>query len=266
MGFNVPSRTTAFDAYEMRHVGWPHDFMNKYNPFAILNELRWALDPAHEFPTEALVGLAPGKWYDPHATTVFGPVPRETALEQHATLTSLVSRIPSCRIVIITLGLIEAWFDVGLELYTNSTPALVDEPLERFRFRVLRYDEVMQALAEIHETLTAFGHEDTEIVVTVSPVPLNATFTGEDIVVANTHSKALLRAAAAEWAASFQNVHYFPSFEIVMNSDRATTWRMDGRHVRAEAVAHIMDTFVEAYVERGEAETLSLAASHGSRA
>jgi hypothetical protein len=57
----------------------------------------------------------------------------------------------------------------------------------------------------------------------------------------------LLRAAAGEWSQSNANVHYFPSYEIVMNSARDQAWFMDGRHVRHEMAAHVMRTFADAY-------------------
>jgi GSCFA family protein len=88
-----------------------------------------------------------------------------------------------------------------------------------------------------------------QIVVTVSPVPLMATFSGEDIVVANTYSKLLLRTVAQEWAEAHRNVHYFPSYEIVQNSDRVVTWEEDLRHVKGEVTNHIMELFLRHYLE-----------------
>jgi len=62
-----------------------------------------------------------------------------------------------------------------------------------------------------------------QIVVTVSPVPLMATLSGEDVVVANTYSKSLLRTVVQESAEAHKNVHHFPGYEIVQNSDRVAT-------------------------------------------
>jgi hypothetical protein len=59
----------------------------------------------------------------------------------------------------------------------------------------------------------------------------------------------LLRAAAQEWAAAHQNVHYFPSYDIVQNSGRAITWEEDLRHVQGKVVQHIMRIFLENYLE-----------------
>src|SRR5262245_45905214 len=32
MGYEVESRSTSFEHFEMRRTGWPHDYTNKYNP------------------------------------------------------------------------------------------------------------------------------------------------------------------------------------------------------------------------------------------
>jgi hypothetical protein len=69
-----------------------------------------------------------------------------------------------------------------------------------------------------------------------------------DIVVANAWAKSLLRALAQEWAMAHANVDYFPSYEIVQNSDRAAAWERDLRHVRGTGVQHIMDLFLQKYI------------------
>jgi hypothetical protein len=75
------------------------------------------------------------------------------------------------------------------------------------------------------------------------------TFSTMDIVVANTWAKSLLRAVAQEWAAAHANVDYFPSYEIVQNSDRAAAWEPDLRHVKGAGAQHIMELFLQKYLE-----------------
>ena len=75
------------------------------------------------------------------------------------------------------------------------------------------------------------------------------TFSTMDIVVANTWAKSLLRAVAQEWASAHPNVDYFPSYEIVQNSDRAAVWEEDLRHVRGSGAQHIMELFLRKYIE-----------------
>jgi len=70
-----------------------------------------------------------------------------------------------------------------------------------------------------------------------------------DIVVANTWAKSLLRAVAQEWAAAHANVDYFPSYEIVQNSDRAAVCEPDLRHVRSAGIQHVMELFLQKYFE-----------------
>ena len=252
LGFAVDSYAApgTFGDYETPNPRYPASgFLNKYNPESIYQELQWALDPALHFPPEALQEVQGGMWRDVMAFPAFGERPSDEMLEIHCRMTDVVRRIAKCRVVVVTLGLVEVFYDTETGLYANTTPHLTASP-GRYEFGVLTYPEVMDALARIHGVLSAYGHPDVRIVVTVSPVPLDATFTNEDIVVANTYSKSLLRQAAGEWAQANRNVHYFPSYEIVMNSSHSRAWFMDGRHVRPDMVAHIMQTFADAYAAR----------------
>ena len=251
LGFTVDSLTDArtFEGHQAPHPRYPHEFLNKYNPESIYQELRWALDPASEFPPNAFQELPNGTWRDVMACAVFGDGDFDRTLDLHHRLRDVMRRAANCRIVVITLGLVEVFHDSQTGLFTNTTPHLTASP-GRYEFGVLTYPEVMDALGRIYRVLSEYGHPEVEILVTVSPVPLDATFTGTDIVTANTYSKSLLRSAAGEWAQNNGNVHYFPSYEIVMNSARDRAWFMDGRHVKRDMVAHIMQTFADAYTPR----------------
>jgi hypothetical protein len=248
LGFTVESLTADFDEFEVKGPkNTPIGFMNKYNTESIYNELLWALEPDTEFPAEALVQLDDDLWSDPHTSPALGHAGLDVTLRRHRLMTDVVRRVADCRVVVITLGLVETFVDTLTGLYTNSTPPL-NVQRERFRFRSLSHEQLMDGLERIHRILTEHGHPDLHVLATVSPVPLDATFTGEDVVVANTLSKSLLRAAAGQWAARHENVHYFPSYEIVMNSRREDAWERDGRHVRFELVHHVMSLFAEAHV------------------
>jgi hypothetical protein len=245
LGMDVVSRTDAFEHHAMRATGEPRSFTNKYNTEAIRNELRWALEDDGGFPSEAVVRMPDGTFQDPHGGPDLEFTDEATTLERHRLLTDLTRRIVDCRIVVITLGLNETFFDTRTGLYTNVKPWA--EP-ERFRFRVLPLEAVLEGLEDIHRLLTEHGHPDLQIVVTVSPVPMWATFTGQDVVVANTATKSLLRTAAGTWTRRHANVHYFPGYEIVLNSARSVVWERDGRHVRPPFVRQIMDLFVRTHV------------------
>ena len=237
-------------------------FTNKYNTYSILNELRWALDPNATFPLRSIAQLTETTWYDPHTNPTLNFIGLEETLERRALMQTVTKRIRNCRAVIVTLGLAEVWRDVQTDVFVNCTPLAVAYTLkpsaapslftpepDRYEFHLTNFAENWANLEAIYALLSRYGHPDFHIVVTVSPVPLMNTFSTMDIVVANTWAKSLLRAVAQEWAGAHPNVDYFPSYEIVQNSDRAAVWERDLRHVRSAGVQHIMELFLQKYLE-----------------
>jgi GSCFA family protein len=237
-------------------------FTNKYNTYSILNELRWALDPNATFPLQSIAQLTETTWYDPHTNPTLNFTGLEETLQRRALMQTVTKRIRNCRVVIVTLGLAEAWRDVQTDVFVNCTPLAVaytlkpsaapslftSEP-DRYEFHLTNFAENWANLEAIYALLSRYGHPDFHIVVTVSPVPLMNTFSTMDIVVANTWAKSLLRAVAQEWAGAHPNVDYFPSYEIVQNSDRAAVWEPDLRHVISAGIQHIMELFLQKYLE-----------------
>lgn len=245
---DVLSRTAEFDSFPSMNGELPLGFTNKYNTFSIYNELCWALDPAAEFARDSLVDLGNGIFYDPHTNPALQLTGLEQTIHRREIMQTVTSRISQCRVVIITLGLVEVWRDNTANVFINRLiPGMLSSYPDRYELHLTSFVENLLNLERIHGLLSQFGHQDVQIVVTVSPVPLQATFSGEDVVIANTHSKSLLRAVAQEWATSHENVHYFPSYEVVQNSDRSLTWEEDMRHVKGEVVRHIMSLFLHNY-------------------
>ena len=226
-------------------------FTNKYNTYSILNELRWALDPDAKFPRDSIVPLTKTKWYDPHTNPTLEFIDLEQTLERRALTQTVTKRIKSCRAVIVTLGLAEVWRDVKANVFVNRTPmpSLFKTDPDRYEFQLSTFAQNWANLEMIHRLLMMYGHSDVHIIVTVSPVPLMNTFSTMDIVVANSWAKSLLRAVSQEWAAAHSNVAYFPSYEMVQNSNREAAWETDLRHVTGAAVLHIMDLFVREYID-----------------
>ena len=259
----VLSKATEFDSFPAINNEMKLGFTNKYSTFSIYNELRWALDPAEEFPRESLVDVGNGVFYDPHTNPALQLAGFEETKHRREIIESVTRRVAQCRVVIVTLGLVEVWRDKIANVFINTAPipaALRRHP-DRYEFHITNFTENFSNLEHIHTLLSRFGHPDVQVVVTVSPVPLEATFSSEDVVIANTYSKSILRAAAQEWAATHKNVHYFPSYEIVQNSDRKVTWEGDLRHVKGEVVYHIMNLFLRHYFAGPPAIRAELSAS-----
>jgi hypothetical protein len=259
-GFRVESAAKDFDQFstvgdkKVTAIG----FTNKYTTFSMLNELSWALDPAAVFPEASLVDIDAQRCIDPHINPTLPVTDRAGTLERRRIIREVNARIRDCRVVFITLGLVEAWYDKQAGVHLNTTPTREMRELfpGRYELVVADYPRNMANMEKLHALLTAHGHPELQMVVTTSPVPLNATFTGQDIVVANTYSKSTLRAVAQDFAAVHTNVQYFPSYEIVMNSERDMAWEDDLRHVKGGMTNHVMDLFMRNFVE-GEGSSAS---------
>ena len=250
--FRVESAAKDFDSFRTMR-GEPVTalgFTNKYTTHSILNELTWALDPAQPFPEASLVDLDAKRCVDPHINPTLEVTDRAGTLARRRIMQQVNARIRDCRVVFVTLGLVEAWYDshAGVHLNTTPTPEMRRLHPGRYRFTTSNYLENMENLERLHALLTERGHAQLQVVVTTSPVPLNATFSGQDIVVANTYSKSTLRAVAQDFAAAHDNVEYFPSYEMVMNSERDMAWEDDLRHVRGPMTQFIMDQFMHGFV------------------
>jgi GSCFA family len=257
--FNVRSVSKEFDRFDHSGVGTPLGATNRYNTGSILNEIRWALDPASPFPEQAIVDIDSELSVDPHMNPTLKLADRSTTLQRRAIFTGVVRELANSDVVIITLGLVEAWYDTHVGVFTNVTPdpRIVRSNPDRFVFKRLNYVENLQNLEAARALLAQFGKPGHKIIVTVSPVPLMTTFTDEDIVVANTYSKNTLRAVATDFVERYDNVDYFPSYEIVMNSDPAVAWIPDRRHVRGEFANQIMKVFISKWIVEGQTREIA---------
>ena len=148
-------------------------------------------------------------------------------------------------VLIITLGLNEVWRLKADGAVFSRNPWKTAAGL--VEHRTLTVEENVQDLVRMTEILRAHNPA-VKIIVTLSPVPLHATFAGADrhVVVANAHSKAVLRVAAEEFANRCKDVYYFPSYEMVTVCLKEP-WAADQRHVTRAAVAQVMRLFHQLY-------------------
>jgi len=157
--------------------------------------------------------------------------------------------LSQCTVFVFTLGLTETWYSAHDGTVYPVAPGVAAEPPQRndFEFRNFTYDEVVGDLRRF-VALMRRVNEPARILLTISPVPLVATYTDEHVLVATTHSKAILRAAASALAAENLNVYYFPAYEIITgNFNRGRYFGENLRTITPEGVAHVMRVFEAAY-------------------
>ena len=226
----------------------PH-FFNKYNVAVIRQELAWAAGEDQGTKGQELIALPDGALFDALLNPRKGAAPPHVARSLRHYAEQLYRRFPQCRVVVITLGVAELWRDRRSGLPLNKAPpaALAEAEPDRFVLEVMDYREVLNELEAIHDLLSRHGHPDFRMLVTVSPVPLSATFRPIDVIAANAYSKAVQRAAVEAFAAGHPNVDYLPSYETVVQSDRRLAFDSDNRHVQGPMVDRVVDRFLSAY-------------------
>ncbi|MEI9964340.1 MAG: GSCFA domain-containing protein [Caulobacteraceae bacterium] len=255
-GYNVaakqfrPPEDTGFKA-------GPDALLNRYLVHSIANELRWGLGHGKPFRQRYYAQMGPDKWFDPHMNPAITPAPLEVVEARREAVRRYMALAAQARVVIMTLGMAEAWFDRKNGLYLNGVlpPRAREREPERFEFHILDYPQILESLEFIHALLTARGAPGFRMMVTVSPVAINTTFTGEEILVANSYSKSVQRAAVEAFVRRHPNVDYFPSYESVTLSDRKRAWRADQAHASDEIVRLNVLRMIEAYASHPEDET-----------
>ncbi|ABE46809.1 GSCFA domain-containing protein [Polaromonas sp. JS666] len=191
------------------------------NTFAILQQFKWAW----------LNYVPEGTFWHGYEAEEFG-YDEEIRLETKALF-------DEADVFVITLGLSEIWYDEPTgEVFWRAVPQDRYDA-ERHKFRISTVEENKRNLLEIHSLIRRF-RPDAKIVITVSPIPLTATFRPETCIAANAVSKAVLRVAVDEVMREVQptdsNIYYFPSYDVVMYAFD-NQWTEDRRHV----YPHVLD-------------------------
>jgi hypothetical protein len=153
-------------------------------------------------------------------------------------------------VFIFTLGLTETWADKDSGTVFPVAPGVaagVYDPA-RHVFRNFSCSEVAADFEAFRARVLQERGRPARFLLTVSPVPLAATATGGHVLPATVYSKSVLRAAAGELQQRFDDVDYFPSYELVCSPWAGRPAFADnGRDVRPETVQMVMDYFSRAH-------------------
>ncbi len=146
--------------------------------------------------------------------------------------------------VILTFGLSETWISPD-NRSVWYWPGKDKTKAENLTFKVLSTFENYENIKEIVKLIRSVNSM-TSIVMTLSPIPLGATFRKDcNINLANCASKARIRSAIDEFIVenNDEKVFYWPSYEYV--TQYADPWEEDCRHVKPHVVEEIMKEFTE---------------------
>lgn len=248
-GFRIPMRDLlAQPAFADVNV----EVVNNFGTPSIYNELAWAFGAQDFDEADAFVEIGPDKFVDLHMINSIRPAPVELLRERRRGLFEATRMLSQCRVLIMTLGLVELWWDEQAQIYLNTAPlpSVLKKWPDRFSLHVLTFDECRDYLNRALDLCIANGPRNLQIVLTVSPVPMMQTHRRMDVMTANSYSKSVLRAVAEHVVAERGQVCYFPSYESVTYSDRRIAWMDDLVHVTRDIVAFNVERMVNAFTGR----------------
>lgn len=152
-------------------------------------------------------------------------------------------------VFVFTLGLTEAWQHAEAGHTYPVCPGTVrGTHLEGVhRFHNFRHAEVVADLQRLMAVARGLN-PGLRFIFTVSPVPLVATRSRDNVLVASSYAKSVLRAAVGEVVQDHEDADYFPSYEIISQpGSHGQYLATDLREVAERGVAHVMDCFVAAF-------------------
>ena len=154
-------------------------------------------------------------------------------------------------VFVFTLGLTEGWRSRHDGAVFPLAPGVAGGEMDLTRYEFVNFSaaEVTTDLEIFLEKLLTINPK-CKVILTVSPVPLIATYEPRHALVATTYSKAVLRVAAENIRSLYNHVEYFPSYEIITGSfNKGRYFADDLRSVTDEGVAHVMRLFLKHYMD-----------------
>lgn len=189
-----------------------------------------------------------GRFYDALRPSV-DPVGQDSAQTVLALREKHLARVremfQTLDLFVFTMGLTEGWESiVDGTMYPMAPGTLVGsyDPA-KYRFHNLRHAEILADMTEMRERLKLIN-PTAQIMLTVSPVPLTATATDDHVLPATIYSKSVLRGVAGEMAEDYDDVTYFPSYEVISSHpSNGMFFNPDKRTVNQFGVDYVMTHF-----------------------
>ncbi len=152
-------------------------------------------------------------------------------------------------VFVFTLGLTETWQDPRDGAVFPIAPGVAGGTYNRETVEFVNFDET-ETYADLRDALNIVRsiNPEVKIILTVSPVALNATYEDRHVLLSTVWSKAVLRISAEKATREFDDCIYFPSFEIITSPHvQGRYFAEDRREVTPAGVKHVMSLFFKHY-------------------
>jgi hypothetical protein len=230
------------------------NFSARYGNIYTARQLRQLIERAYgRFSPESKVWQRPdGRYVDPFRPQVEPDgfvTERELELDRAYHLAAVQRAIETADVFVFTMGLTETWMDrrdgAVFPVAPGVAGGVFDPSIHKFtnfsvENTVKDMTSAIQTMREINPTV--------RVLLTVSPVPLNATYEPRHVLQSTVYSKSVLRVAAQELYKAFDFVDYFPSYEIITSPHCGGKYfDADMRSIKEIGVEHVMGVFFKNY-------------------
>ena len=206
----APRNFSAADKAKYQYEVFSVRTSNIYTVALLRQWMTWALQNS---PIPSEIWRNNDRIYDPFRPTIepngFCSTEEMLALRQQ-TLAALRLMFEQCRVFIFTLGLTEGWVNREGGYVYPMCPGTAAGAYDADQHVFKNYDmfAIHADLKEVVRLLRSVN-PGAQVLLTVSPVPLTATASGDHVLAATIKSKSILRAVAASIVDEFDHVDYF---------------------------------------------------------
>lgn len=218
---------------------WSSPFGTIYNPLSIFKELDYLINLELPWSIHENRGIF-FAWETAHTLQSKDRQQlEETLLKQRIKHHQLLTQT---NVLFITVGSAWAYF---LQPENHLVANCHKVPGSQFQKRLLSLEEMTQGFKEMYERLLAVN-PGIEIVLTVSPVRHI-----REGLIHNNRSKARLIEWTHSMVEQYSNVHYFPSYEIILDELRDYRFfEPDGVHPSSQAVQFVWERLVDVLISK----------------
>lgn len=193
------------------------------------------------------------RWYDalrPAVESQGFATAEQVKVQRSEHLEAVRAVLTKADVLVFTMGLTEGWRHIASGTVYPTAPGTLAGDFDPLIYEFHNFDvtEVVDDFVEFRNIVHQVN-PGLKFLLTVSPVPLAATATDANVLAATTYSKSVLRAAAGALSSRFDDIDYFPSYEIVTcHAPGNEPFDQTGRNVRAETVEKVMSYFLSEHV------------------
>lgn len=212
-----------------------------YNPESIRNSLNILME--NRIFTRKDLHYGNDLWYSFYHHSSFSHPDRDICLQRINESTCRSSAyLKEAKLLFITFGTARAYRHTGSGLIVSNNHKL---PHNMFSQVLLEVDDIVDSYKALIGDLMKYNPE-LKLVFTLSPIRH-----WKDGPTDNQISKATLLLAIAGLAEMFENVNYFPAYEIVMDELRDYRfYAEDMLHINKQGVDYIWKRFMESFVSK----------------